>query len=208
MSSTDPTEGPAAHTCPANPIKKVAPPKPILLPPYHTSFPQFTQLIPEIRAKIWALLLPPPRVILVQQVTKLIEAGSAPNSTTPTPFGVTLRSISTPNQEVGFEKEYRASSISYGGKQPVLLSICKESREEALRTLTLRFKTYWNFKEDYLYIESRREQVLEDMPGNMRKKGLLDGVSNLAFDIDMFHDAGPEHMYIHTLPSHHELILL
>lgn len=167
-------------------------PQKSILTPCHTSFPQFTRLLPEIRAKIWALLLPPPRVISIKQIWKSI---SAQNSTTiPTRFGVTLKSTPTANGAV-VEKAYRACPISYGGKQPILLSICKESHEEALRSLTLRFETYWNFEQDYLYVEAR-PYTSENTLGYMRKEGLLAEVKNLAFDHMMFQKKIPEPMFV------------
>ena len=136
-------------------------------PPFLTSFHLFPQLLPEIRAKIWSLTLPDPRVLLVRS-----------SAYSPALSG-----------------EYTTSPISYGGKHPVALHVCRESRGEALRTLTLKFNAFWDLKRDALYVEVKKWGADDAMKmvADMRTRGLLDDFRHLALDFDIWQSSTPEH---------------
>ena len=136
-------------------------------PPFRTSFHLFPQLLPELRAKIWSLTLPGPRILLVR---------SPPNC--PALTG-----------------EYATSPISYGGKHPVALHVCRESRGEALRTLTPKFNAFWDLRRDALYVEMKRWGADNAMRhvADMRSRGLLNDFKNLALDFGMWQSTKYEH---------------
>lgn len=139
-------------------------------PPFHKEFHLFPDLLPEIRDKIWELTLPhDPRVLHVHPVLPLAEPA-----------------------------EYKTSPVSYGGKHPIALSICRDSRAAALRKLTLKFKAYWNLERDYLYVEVKKWRGKEAMEqvSNMRKRGLLDEFKRLALDLRIWDTSVPEHWYV------------
>lgn len=138
-------------------------------PPFHTSFHLFPQLLPEIRAKIWALTLPGPRVLHVRS--------------------------SVINNPAILRGEYTTSPISYGGNHPIALHVCQESRGEALRTLTPKFNAFWNLKQDTLYVEMRKWGADDAMMmiADMRTRGLLDDFKHLALDFGIWKSSRPEH---------------
>ncbi|KAH6678226.1 hypothetical protein B0J14DRAFT_317586 [Halenospora varia] len=150
-----------------------------------TSFHLFPLLAPEIRAKIWALTLPAPRVILIEP-----EINKPPVN--PDVWTYTKRAY----MFQGHSKTYIASIKSYGGSHPTLLSVCRESRGEALSHLTLKFKAYWNMKQDIPYVEVKRFGWMEamEMVQDMRTKGLLDDFDKLALDVDIVKANEPEHI--------------
>jgi len=84
------------------------------------------------------------------------------------------------------------SSCSNGGNNPVILSVNRESRAEALRHLTLKFKTYWNLEIDFLYIDVRLHWPSDSLHQlkNMRREGLLNDIKNLAFDSVIWESSG------------------
>ncbi|KAF4631759.1 hypothetical protein G7Y89_g6369 [Cudoniella acicularis] len=149
-----------------------------------TSFHLFPQLAPEIRAKIWALLLPLPRILLVKPDIKTASIRKL------NPW------LSEPDHFQGEGGTYAASPISYGGSHPVLLSVCRESRGEALNHLTLKFKAFWNLKTDVLYVQANRfgEDNALKMLEDMRKQGLLDDFKKLAADWRITSAKGPDNI--------------
>jgi hypothetical protein len=136
-------------------------------PPFHTSFHLFPQLLPEIRAKIWSLTLPGVRVLHVR------------SSTTST----------------AISGEYTTSPISYGGSHPVALHVCRESRGEALRTLTPKFNAFWDLERDTLYVEVKKWGADDAMKmvADMRTRGLLNDFKHIALDFAVWQSSTPEH---------------
>lgn len=129
-----------------------------------TRFHQFPSLPLEIRQKIWFLALPSPRVLHIKQKagypTRISKAG-------------------------GFTANPTTSPASYGGHHPSVLSVNRESRTEALRSLTPLFGAYWNMDIDAAYFElpegdNSRNEVL--LIAEMRKAGLLDAFKHIAID--------------------------
>jgi hypothetical protein len=142
--------------------------------PYHKEFHLFSNLLPEIRNQIWDLTLPAPRIILIRP----IESPKDPNADPTSPAAV----------------QYIASPCSYGGQHPIALSICRESRGQALRHLTERFHAYWDLNQDVGYLEVKRWGATKTMEAitDMRIKGLFEGFKKVATDIDIWHIQNPE----------------
>lgn len=93
---------------------------------------------------------------------------------------------------------YKAFPHCYGAQNPVILSVNRESRAEALRHLTLRFSTYWNLKIDTLYLEDvqgEKQRPVEQLKC-IREGGLLDGFKHLALHEWMWGSAVPEQWYV------------
>jgi hypothetical protein len=128
------------------------------------TFPKFPILSLEIRRKIWFHALHVPRVLHI--LLKPQEPG--------------LYTIVV-------------SPASYGGYQPPLLSVNRESRAEALRYLTPLFGMYWNLEVDAPYFEiphgdDMREEVT--WLRRMRMLGVLAPFKRLAVDWRIW-DWGP-----------------
>jgi hypothetical protein len=134
-----------------------------------TAFTLFPALVPEISDQIWALTLPPERVMHVLPTTKV------------SPIILTT--------------QYTTSPSSYGANHPVILSVSKESRAVAFHYLTLRFNCYWNLEIGTLYIEVKRwgEDDAMRQLWDVRTRGLLDGFKHLALDCDIWRSSNPEH---------------
>ena len=146
-------------------------PIPTLLTPSLASFPLFPLLPPEIRDHIWALSLPSPRVLKAR--------GS--------------------NTIYGPDTKYQVSGCSIGGAHPTILSVNQESRAEALKHLTCRFRGYWNLKLDFLYIavekwcQSQAWMQLADIV----ERGLLEGFRNLALPLNILQEFNDHTWYAH-----------
>jgi hypothetical protein len=139
-------------------------------PSFLKEFHLFSNLIPEIRDQIWDLTLP--------QKARVLHVRPIVPTTDPV--------------------EYVTSPISYGGKHPVALSVCQDSRAAALRKLTLKFKAYWDLEHDSLYVPVKKwggEKAMEQV-ADMRKRGLLDDFRKLALDVDVWDTVVPEHWYV------------
>jgi len=93
---------------------------------------------------------------------------------------------------------YKAFPHCYGAQNPVILSVNRESRAEALRHLTLRFSAYWNLKIDTLYLESVQgeNQTPVEQLKLIREGGLLDGFKHLALHEWMLGSPVPEQWYV------------
>ncbi|KAH8654144.1 hypothetical protein BGZ60DRAFT_161605 [Tricladium varicosporioides] len=83
------------------------------------TFHPFSRLPIEIRNLIWKFMLPPKRLLRIM-------------------------TLATAN----LGESFYVDSSSYNHNQPVLLSICREARAEALQHLQLIFDCYWNLKID------------------------------------------------------------
>lgn len=129
-----------------------------------TNFTLFSALPLEIRQKIWHYAPPGPRVLLVK-----LKAGSPQRI----------------SRAGGFKANPTTCPAFYGGHQPAILSVNRESRAEALRYLTPLLETYWNLEIDTPYFElpegdnSRNEVLL--IP-QMRQAGQLDTFKHIAID--------------------------
>ncbi|KAH8744576.1 hypothetical protein BGZ57DRAFT_719052, partial [Hyaloscypha finlandica] len=79
--------------------------------------------------------------------------------------------------------KYRAKPASYGGHQPSILSVSRESREEALRFLTPVFNAYWNLEIDapYFEIKSNDDDAVTRL-AQMTRAGMLRDFKNIAID--------------------------
>lgn len=87
-------------------------------------------------------------------------------------------------KDAGPDSEYKTSIYSYGGAHPSILSVNRDSRSEALRHLTPKFKAYWNLEIDYLYIDVKRwgKDDSQNQLADMTRRGLLDDIKHLALD--------------------------
>jgi len=92
---------------------------------------KFGDLPFELRAKIWKYTIPGPRILHV--VHDYVHRSEA------LPYG---------------EREFRATPASYGLHHPVVLSVNRESRKEALRFLVKHIGAYWNMETDIAYFEN------------------------------------------------------
>lgn len=139
------------------------------------TFPLFSSLPLEIRRKIWFHSLPGPRTLLLGL------------NTTPTPSTATqkrLRSVLRSRRPKSSTK-YVAAPASYGGHQPSILSVNRESRAEALQYLTPLFDAYWNLEIDTAYFElaqgdNSKEEVT--LIREMREAGYLSVFKHIAID--------------------------
>lgn len=62
------------------------------------------------------------------------------------------------------------------------------------------FNAYWDLEKDFLYIEVPFTKIAEYAMGfvaDMRTRGLLDGVRNVAFDWLAWHVKGGEQWYVY-----------
>jgi 2EXR family len=142
------------------------------MPPSLNMFPLFSSLPLEIRQKIWFYSLPGPRTILI------------------TPNPNSLPGKTARGTHLGSESKYVAAPASYGGHQPAILSVNRESRAEARRYLTPLFDTYWNLDIDAPYFElpqgdNSKEEVM--LPRAMREAGELDMFKHIAIDWFIWH---------------------
>src|ERR1700710_858643 len=138
-------------------------------------FPQFASLPLEVRQIIWFHALPGPRVLQIKR-----NASRPPTSISKKIFSVFSR------RRLRMWPDYVISAASYGGHQPAILSVNRESREEALCYLTPLFGIYWNLDIDMPYFEmptgykSREEDRL--IIQTMRAAGELDSFRCIAID--------------------------
>lgn len=151
-------------------------------------FTPFLLLPREIRNLIWLYTLPGPRTLLITRNPPPRLALRAPATAKPNTMGKLVAKFRherppTPPQRPRLlcSSKYVVAPVSYGGRHPIILSINRESREEALRHLTPLFNAYWNLEIDAPYFEWDPE---EDMllTREMRLAGELDVFKNLAID--------------------------
>lgn len=86
---------------------------------------------------------------------------------------------------LGSGSKYVAAPASYGGHQPAILSVNRESRAEARRYLTPLFNAYWNLDIDAPYFELPQGDNSKDdvtLPKEMREAGELDMFKHIAID--------------------------
>jgi hypothetical protein len=83
--------------------------------------------------------------------------------------------------------KYRAKPASYGGHQPSILSVSRESRKEALRFLTPVFNAYWNLEIDapYFEIKSNDDDAVTQL-AQMTRAGMLRDFNNIAIDWNLW----------------------
>jgi hypothetical protein len=141
-----------------------------------TTFHLFPTFPREIRNHIWKDALPPPRILHV-------------------------RPSNGPNE--GFNhlsgETYYTTKASYGGQHPAILFASRESRGEALRYLTKRFKAYWNLEIDTLYLEHRQPAGVYDAMKqllNLRTRKMLGGFKHLALEWESWGTNKPDHWYV------------
>lgn len=91
------------------------------------TFYQFSCLPPEIRIQIWSYSLPSYRVL------RITPWNGNPNCD---------------SEALSPRIDWKVDPCSYGYAHPALLSTYHESRVEALRHLTLKYKCYWNLNID------------------------------------------------------------
>jgi hypothetical protein len=136
-----------------------------------TSLETFTlfPLLPfDLRRKIWIEALPgprAPRIIRNKPKGFVSYVKMIVGTSTPPPF--------------------KTCPASYGGHQPAILSVNRESRNEALIFLTFLLGTYWNLKIDTPYFEISGVDCGTDelmLLGEARKHGVLDHFLNIAID--------------------------
>jgi hypothetical protein len=130
-----------------------------------TTFP----LLPfDLRRKIWIEALPGPRALrIIRNKPKgfLSYVKKIVGTSTPPPF--------------------KTCPASYGGHQLAILSVNRESRNEALVFLTFLLGTYWNLKIDAPYFEISGVDCGSDelmLLSEARKHGVLDHFPNIAID--------------------------
>lgn len=157
-----------------------------------TKFTLFPSLPGEIRQQIWLYDLPGPQVMLMRRNL----------SPTPKPRSCySLRSILRP-QKPKYWSKYAVHPASYAGHLPIILSVNRESRAEALLFLTPLFYAYWNLEIDKVYFESsprhnKGENALTaTLLSEMREAGELDMFKHIAIELDLLTVEEPDIIHL------------
>jgi hypothetical protein len=125
-------------------------------------FALFPYLPLELRRKVWAFAVSIPRVLqIVDTPVRVGNAGLRP------PMSL-----------------YKVLPASYGGYHPAILSVNRESRNEALFHLTPLWGAYWNLKTDLPYIgwmQINANDWLETISA-LQKSGELDRFEHIVLE--------------------------
>lgn len=149
-----------------------------------TDFTLFSSLSLEIRQLIWYQSLPGPRALLITRYGAQAEVQPEASR----PLWKTLFAKFKPQKTTARRPypKYTIAAASYGGKQPVALSVSHESRAEALRHLTPVLGIYWNLEIDMPYFEQSVSDVYREdavtLIKEMRLAGELDIFRGIAID--------------------------